>query len=278
MNTNVTECPSFTIRAGGIWDYVSPSRLGLWLRCPLAFRFRYIDGIEVPASPSLFLGKMVHRGLRWYYEARQAGEALQTAELCRRLASYWEEAAEEEGFSADSAGESEALKRQAAGLLAAYAQQVPADEPPSLAVETPLEAPLVDPGTGEDLGLPLVGITDLVLKAPEGLVIVDFKTSARAAAPLEITHEIQLTSYTYLLRHVFGEEEAGLAIRSLVKTKTPQVQVHRYGRGTEVHFRRLFAAMRAYLVDLEAGRFVYRPGLACSMCEHAETHCRHWSP
>ncbi len=199
MSTNLTECRSTTQRAGGAWDYISPTRLGLWLRCPLAFRFRYIDGIEVPTSPSLFLGKMVHLGLRWYYEARQAGTGVETAELCRRLACQWEQAAEQEGFSAGSAGESEALKRQAAGLLAAYAQQIPADEPPSLAVEMPLEAPLVDPGTGEDLGLPLVGITDLVLKAPEGLVIVDFKTSARAAAPLEITHEIQLTSYASAL-------------------------------------------------------------------------------
>ena len=57
---------------------------------------------------------------------------------------------------------------QAAGLLAAYVEQVPADEPPSLAVEMPMEAPLVDPATGEDLGLPMVGITDLVLKTAEG--------------------------------------------------------------------------------------------------------------
>ena len=32
-------------RGNGIWDYVSPSRLNLWLKCPLAFRARYIDGI-----------------------------------------------------------------------------------------------------------------------------------------------------------------------------------------------------------------------------------------
>ena len=278
MSTNLTDCETITTRTGGAWEYVSPSRLGLWLRCSLAFRFRYIDGIEVPTSPSLFLGKMVHLGLRWYYEARQAGTGVATAELCRRLACHWEQAAEQEGLCLRSAGESEALKRQAAGLLAAYVEQVSADEPPSLAVEMPMEAPLVDPATGVDLGMRLLGITDLVLRTPEGPVVVDFKTSARAAAPLEITHEIQLTSYAYLLRHVFGREEAGLEIRSLVKTKTPQIQVHRYGPRTEVHFRRLFAAVRAYLDDLEAGRFVYRPGLACSMCDHSETHCRNWSP
>ena len=49
--------------------------------------------------------------------------------------------------------------------------------------------------TGEDLQVPLVGIADLVIEDHEGPVIVDFKTAARSAAPLEISHEIQLTSY-----------------------------------------------------------------------------------
>ena len=59
---------------------------------------------------------------------RQAGTGVETAELCRRLACQWEQAAEEEGFSAGSAGESEALQRQAAGLLAALE---PVGVPPS---------------------------------------------------------------------------------------------------------------------------------------------------
>jgi hypothetical protein len=25
-------------RPGGIWDYISPSRLNLWLKCPLAWK------------------------------------------------------------------------------------------------------------------------------------------------------------------------------------------------------------------------------------------------
>ena len=47
--------PSGT-RQGGPGDYVSPSRLNLWLRCPLAFRLKYVDRVELPTSPALFLG------------------------------------------------------------------------------------------------------------------------------------------------------------------------------------------------------------------------------
>ena len=39
---------------GGVWQYISPSRLNCWLACPLKFSFRYIDGIRSPTTPALF--------------------------------------------------------------------------------------------------------------------------------------------------------------------------------------------------------------------------------
>jgi ATP-dependent exoDNAse (exonuclease V) beta subunit len=107
-------------------------------------------------------------------------------------------------------------------------QLLPSDEPPPLDVETSLQAPLIDPVTGEDLGVPLPGIVDLVLDGQDGPVICDFKTAASSAAPLELGHEIQLTCYAYLLRQATGLREAGLEIHSLIKTKKPQCVFHRF--------------------------------------------------
>ena len=59
-------------QTGMIWDYVSPSRLSLWLKCPLAFRKRYIDGEQTSPTPSLFVGK-VNRIISCVY-ARPSGE------------------------------------------------------------------------------------------------------------------------------------------------------------------------------------------------------------
>ena len=73
-------------RSNGVWDYISPSRLNLWLRCPLAFRLRYIDGIVAPTTPSLFLGKMVHFGLEILYRHRQLGIDLDLAAIASRMA------------------------------------------------------------------------------------------------------------------------------------------------------------------------------------------------
>jgi hypothetical protein len=71
MNTLLAELKPAT-RPAGIWDYVSASRLNLWLRCPLAFRIKYIDRVPSKTTPSLFIGKTVHRGLEIHYRHRQA--------------------------------------------------------------------------------------------------------------------------------------------------------------------------------------------------------------
>ena len=95
--------------------------------------------------------------------------------------------------------------------------------------------------------------------------------TSRSSEPLEISHEIQLSCYAYLLRHNSSVHEAGLEIRSLVKTKIPKVELHRYAVRNEKHFGRLFAVVRAYIDDLDSGRFLFRPGLGCAMCEFRKT-------
>ena len=199
-------------------------------------------------------------------------------DIAKRLVESWDQAVDEEDMKFDSAATEQALKQQTIQLVTACLKHVPADEPRPLAVETAVEAPLVDPTTGEDFDIPLVGIMDLVLDDPAGAVIADFKTSAKSAEPLEITHEIQLTSYAYLFRHCAQRQEASLEIRSLVKTKVPKIEFHRYPARTEGHLRRLFSIIREYLDALDAGRFNFRPGWGCSMCDYHNEPCRQWQP
>ena len=276
MSASLLADPTAPDRSRGIWSYVSASRLNLWLRCPLAFRLRYVDGVITPTVPAAFVGKMVHSSLERFYRHRQLGVSLAADDLAAALKANWDRAADEEQVAFETSAEAEASQKQAVDLVAAYLAQVPDAEPRPLAVEVSAEAPLIDPATGEDLGIPLVGIIDLLLPEPDGPVVVDFKTTARGGKPLEVMHEVQLSSYAYLLRATCGQEEAALEIRNLVKTKTPKIETHRYGPRGDAHFKRLFAVIRAYLDDLDAGRFVFRPGLACSSCEFRQSHCRHW--
>jgi len=264
-------------RSGGVWDYISPSRLNCWLACPLKFRARYLDGIKTPTTPSLFLGKQVHAGLEHYYRHRQLSVMLSAEDVAKRIVDRWDKAVDEENMTFKSETDDMALKKQAVDLVAAYLAQVPADEPKPLGVEVTMEAPLVDPITGEDLGIPLLGVTDLIAGGDDGPTIVDFKTAARSAPPFEISHEIQLSSYSFLYRQIAGHSESGLEIRSLIKTKKPKIEVHDYPARDEVRFRRLFAVIREYLDALDRGRFNFRPGWSCGMCDFRDGSCRQWA-
>jgi putative RecB family exonuclease len=215
-------------RGTDVWQYVSASRLNCWLRCPLAFKLRYIDGIRPPPTPALFVGKMVHAALECFYRHRQLGLTIGADELQRRFAESWGGAVAAGEVAFDSVADEEACRRQVSSLADAYLAKVGGTEPRPLAVEASVETPLVDPSTGEDLGIPLLGVMDLVLPDETGPVIADFKTAAKSSEPLEISHEIQLCCYAYLFRQASPVREAGLEIRSLVKTKTPQVHFHRY--------------------------------------------------
>jgi len=268
-----TQSDRATRRSGGVWDYISPSRLNLWLRCPHAFKLRYIDGIRTPTTPSLFLGRTVHHGLEVFYRHRQLGIATSAGDAVGRMLESWDEVAAEEEVQFKDDAERTKLRARAADLVRAYVDHVPDDEPQPLAVETTLECPLVDPATGEDLGVPLLGIVDVILGDQAGPLIADFKTAANSAVPLEITHEIQLSCYAYLLRQATGRKESALEIRSLIKTKVPRITFHRYAPREDHHFQRLFAVIRAYLDDLDRRRFIHRPTWGCAMCDFRDAHC-----
>ena len=262
-------------RPSGVRDYISPSRLNLWLKCPLAFKLRYVDGVITPTSPAAFVGKVVHAALETHYRHRQLGLTMPVDTLLRQLIDRWEESAAEEGVGFSSVAAEATCRRQAIELVALYVTQLPADEPRPLAVEVTVESPLADPVTGEHLGIPLLGIMDLVLPHADGPEIVDFKTAARSSTTLEIVHEIQLSCYSYLFRRTTGQHESALEIRSLVKTKVPKIDTCRFPARSAAHFRRLFAVIRGYLDDLDSGKFVFRPGLGCDYCQ-VRAQCKAW--
>ncbi len=276
MSSGLLGFESVQQRRGGVWEYISPSRLNCWLSCPLKFAFRYLEGIHTPTTPALFVGKACHASLEVYYRHRQLGVTLEADVVIQRMLESWAQLVDEEEMGFDSPESETAMRQKVAGLVRVYLEAVPKDEKP-LAVEVAAEAPLIDPVSGEDFGIPLLGILDLVLESAAGPIITDFKTAARSSEPMEISHEIQLSSYAWLFRQIAGQQEAALQLRMLIKTKVPKCEFHAYAARTNGHFLRFFAVVREYLDALDSGRFNYRPGLGCGMCDFRNTNCSRWA-
>jgi hypothetical protein len=163
----------------------------------------------MPTTPALFIGKATHFGLEVFYRHQQLGVTLDTENVTKKLLESWGRLVDEEDATFASVAEEQAFQKQVCDLLAAYLAFAPQFERP-LAVEAAIEAPLIDPRTGEDLGVPLLGVLDLVLDYEAGPLICDFKTSGRSSEPIEILHEIQLSSYAYLFRQGSQWPESGL--------------------------------------------------------------------
>ena len=257
-------------QTGQIWDYVSPSRLSLWLKCPLAFRKRYIDDCKTAPSPSLFVGKVVHSVLAHVYRLRIAGQICTPDDMPRFVADAWKYAMESEPCYFENDDQEEKARYQILGLVTSYLNSVPVQNERPVAIEKRYEVPLIDPLTGEYFGMPLVGIVDLLLEEEQGFVITDFKT-ASSSSLCEMQHELQLTAYAYLIRNIIEQDELRCEVRQLVKTKVPKINVYQFPTRSDEHFVRFFGLIREYLDALDRGVFNYRPGWACSMCDHYST-------
>jgi len=258
-------------QSGQVLDYVSPSRLSLWMKCPLAFRRRYVEGFHTAPSPALFVGKVTHSVLAHIYRLRQAGQDCPADSLPMLVADAWKFGMETEPPFFENDAEEEKSRYQILDLVQAYLSSIPVQDEKPIAIEKRYEVPLIDLATRENLGIPLVGVLDLVLNEDCGQVIVDFKTSATASIS-DLAHEIQLTAYAYLFREATEGEELRSEIRQLVKTKVPKIITHRFPRRTDEHFTRFFGLVREYLDALDRKVFNYRPSWTCgTMCEHYVT-------
>ena len=130
-------------------EYVSASRLKLWLKCPLAYQLRYVEGIRTPTTPTLFLGRQVHRVLELYYRYRKRGVRLYPEFVVAHVRKHWSDGAREDGVEFESAEKEQEAQRKTISLLETYIAQVPQDEPQPVEVEGRYEAPLAEPQSGE---------------------------------------------------------------------------------------------------------------------------------
>jgi putative RecB family exonuclease len=169
--------------------HVSYTQLDQYLRCPLKYRFQYVDRLEPEFVPvALGFGSGIHGAAAFFYRGVAQGRAPSVADVQSVFETMWNL---ETGHRPVRFGEKDTKdalldlgRRMLAVLCAAHD---PAAE--VLAVEEPFRVPLIDPETGEILDRDLVGTLDRLEKDADGrVVVVDLKTAARTATSRSKPH------------------------------------------------------------------------------------------
>ncbi len=223
-----------------------------WLTCPLKYRYVHVLRVPIRLHPTVILGNAVHQAIQAYHLAKIQGRTVPLDDLQRMFRRAWRS----EGFLS-AAHEEEMLRHGAASLDAFYAFEERSEARPAFVEKffafTEDEAKVI-------------GYWDRVDRLPDGVVIVDYKTSAvgEEAADRRAGESLQLAIYALGYERMFGERPREVQLRFL----TPEVVVGR-AVPTEKMLHHALTAIHAAEAGIRSGDFTARPSFtACSYCAY----------
>jgi putative RecB family exonuclease len=241
---------------------LSPSSMGTFTSCPLAFRFGYIERLPEPPSAPASKGTLVHLALQhlmWRPPVERTLDAA-LADLGRAEA---ELAADPEFAELELSDEERALFRADADVLVRrYFELEDPRDVTVLGVELRVTAT-----TGA--GVTIRGIIDRLELGPDGeLVVTDYKTGSAPSEGWEQRSLAGVHVYSLLCERMFGRRPARVQLLYLSKPErivtAPSDQSL---RGVEVKTN---AVMRAVRHACQRDDFRPRPSALCNYCNFQE--------
>src|SRR5437867_5023637 len=167
--------------------HVSFTQLDQYLRCPLKYRFQYVDRLEpdfVPAA--LAFGSGIHGAAAFFFRSVADGARPGVGDVQDQFQAFWSLENKHRPIRFGDRDSKASLLDLGRRMLAVLCEAFdPATE--VLAVEQPFAVPLVDQEAGEVLDRDLVGSLDLLERDRGGrLGVVDLKTSGRKYTDLQV--------------------------------------------------------------------------------------------
>lgn len=243
--------------------HLSVSQLKMYLRCPLQYKFRYLDGLIIPPRSELTLGKSIHGTLEENYRQKIKTEIDLPLEYITDLFSdTWDKAVVDTIFDEDE--KPGKVKDDGIALLKSY-HKIVAPKVQPVEVESEFNLPI------EDEDYTLKGYIDLIDKND---LIIDHKTTKRSMRQDVIDSDLQLTAYSLAYRKVTGEKEKGLRFDVMVRTKVPKIQQIPTTRSEE-DIRRFLKRLVYVNKAIESGIFYPNENFMCSRCGYRAL-CKKW--
>lgn len=177
---------------------LSPSKLGRFVSCPLAFRYSYIDHLPEPANIAQLRGTLVHRALQLLYATGEAGERTRERALESLALAHLEmcEAGELAELGLDDRA-SKTFVTEARALVTGYFKMEDPTSVEPIGIELDLRS-MLD-------GVELRGIIDRLDLLPSGdIVVTDYKTGRSPRAEMSRSRLLGVQFYAYLCEATFG--------------------------------------------------------------------------
>lgn len=240
-------------------ETLSPSRASDFKVCPLLFKYKAIDKIEVPPTVYQARGTTAHLALQWLFDLSPADRTPERLyELFRKA---WVELRDDEYPDLfDNVEDERAWGIESLNVLANYFL---VEDPGSF---DPLDREL---DMTEDLGeITIRGILDRMEEEVDGLVITDYKTGKAPPEQYAIPAFFALKIYALLIRKRTGRTPVRLRLMYLngptvyeIPVTDPQLDA------TKRKLEALWSAINRAIVNND---FPARPGKLCNWCQFQE--------
>ena len=257
--------------------HVSFTQIDQYLRCPLKYKFTYVERLKpefVPAA--LAFGSGIHGAAAFLFSGVAAGTPPTLEEVQGYFESYWALETEHKPIRFGDRDTKASLLDLARRMLEVlYREREPGTE--IVGVEQPFDVPLIDLDTGEVLDRELVGTLDLIERDAAGrIAVVDLKTSSRKYTDLQVEASLQLSVYSYAtaMNGLADQEDVRLRFDVLTKTKQPELCRYWTQRDRAANLR-LFRLVAEVLRAIEAEVFHPNVGWHCKDCPF-QSRCWAW--
>lgn len=189
---------------------LSYSAISAYEKCPLSYKFQYVDKLEAAPSPYLSFGRSLHSALEWLYSSK-VPEPPSLEDLLMRLDACWE------GDGYCDQQEEDSFRRHAREILAAYYRK----NIPDYLLPVGLEERFAI----EMDGYVLSGVIDRIDRHPDGTYeILDYKTNRKLPELRRLRADLQLPIYQMACRETWGISPAKLTFYYLIPNQKYSTQ------------------------------------------------------
>lgn len=255
-------------------DYLSVSAVKQYMKCPLSYRFRYIDKVpEASVSSALAFGRGIHSSAELWFTAKLEGTSPPTADAL--LSEFWEEwkCCEQDaeirfGRNEDATTVSESAQRTLTAFVQSEAAQ---PDGHIVGIEEELRASLIA-GVPETLGR-----LDLMTESADCFKVVDIKTSkSKWSDAQRLDAELQAVTYAQLAEPLAGGKPVCVEFIVITKTKTPSVGIETIETNPQ-SMHRGNAMFSAVWAAIECCNFYPAPSImSCPSCPF-RSQCTAWT-